>query len=63
MIFHCALMVHITDTRAQKVFSCASANITEMVLAHDQHRVGGAKQFILSSLHSCIVIRKSIENG
>jgi len=56
-------MVHITDTRAQKVFSCASANITEMVLAHDQHRVGGAKQFILSSLHSCIVIRKSIENG
>jgi len=30
-------MVHITDTGAQKVFSCTSAYITEMVFAHDQH--------------------------
>jgi len=30
-------MVHITDTRAQKVVSCTSAQITETVLAHDQH--------------------------
>jgi len=30
-------VVHITDTRAQNVFSCASAHITETVLAHDQH--------------------------
>ena len=30
-------MVHITDTKAQKVFSCWSAHITETVLAHDQH--------------------------
>jgi len=37
MIFYCGLMVHITDTGAQKVFSCTSAHITETVLAHDQH--------------------------
>ena len=37
MIFYCGLMVHITDTRAQKMFCCASAHITETVLAHDQH--------------------------
>jgi len=30
-------MVHITDTRAQKVVSCTSAHITETVFAHDQH--------------------------
>ena len=37
MLFYCGLMVHITDTRAQKVFCCPSAHITERVLAHDQH--------------------------
>ena len=37
MIFYCGLMVHITDTRAQNVFCCTSAHITETVLAHDQH--------------------------
>ena len=37
IIFYCGLMVHITDTRAQKVFCCTSAHITETVLAHDQH--------------------------
>ena len=37
MIFYCGLMVHITDTRAQKVVSNTSANITEAVSAHDQH--------------------------
>ena len=37
MIFYCVLMVHITDTRAQKVVSYTSAHITETVFAHDQH--------------------------
>ena len=37
MIFYCGLMVHITETRAHKVFCCTSAHITETVLAHDQH--------------------------
>ena len=37
MIFYCGLMVHITDTRAQKVVSCTSAHITDTVLAYDQH--------------------------
>ena len=37
MIFYCGLVVHITDTRAQKVVSYTSAHITETVLAHDQH--------------------------
>ena len=36
IIFYCGLMVHITDTRAQKVVSCTSAHITETVFAHDQ---------------------------
>jgi len=31
-------MVHITDTRAQKVVSYTSAHITETVFPHDQHR-------------------------
>jgi len=30
-------MVHITDTRAQKVASYTLAHITETVFAHDQH--------------------------
>jgi len=30
-------MVHITDTRAQKVVSCTSAHITQTVFAHGQH--------------------------
>ena len=37
MIFYCGLMVHITDTRAQKVVSYTSAHITETVFVHDQH--------------------------
>ena len=37
MIFYCGLIVHITDTRTQKVVSYTSAHITETVLAHDQH--------------------------
>ena len=37
MIFYCGLMVHIADTRTQKVVSYTSAHITETVLAHDQH--------------------------
>ena len=37
MIFYCGLMVHITDTRAQKVVSYTSAHIAETVFAHDQH--------------------------
>jgi len=30
-------MVHITDTRAQKVVSYTSVHITETVFTHDQH--------------------------
>ena len=37
VIFYCGLVVHITDTRAQRVVSYASAHITETVFAHDQH--------------------------
>jgi len=37
MIFYCGLVVHITDTRPQKVVSYTSAHITETVFAHDQH--------------------------
>jgi len=37
IIFYCKLMVHITDTRAQKVVSYTSAHITDTVFAHDQH--------------------------
>jgi len=37
IIFHCGLMVHITDTRSQKVVSYTSAHITETMFAHDQH--------------------------
>ena len=46
IIFYCGLMVHITDTRAQKVVSYTSAHITETVFAHDQH---WEKQSTLSS--------------
>ena len=62
MIFYCGLMVHITDTRTQKVVSYTSAHITETVLAHDQH---WEEHFNIAvyPLHSCIVIRKSTENG
>jgi len=41
-------MVHITDTRAQKVVSYTSAHITETVFAHDQYR---GDQNCLSSPH------------
>ena len=34
--FYCGPMVHITDTRAQKVVSYTSAHITETVFAHGQ---------------------------
>ena len=36
-LFYCGLVVHITDTRVQKVVSYTSAHITETVFAHDQH--------------------------
>jgi len=39
-------MVHITDTRSQKVVSYTSAHITETVFAHDQH---GEEHSALSS--------------
>jgi len=59
MIFYCGLMVHITDTRAQKLVSYTSAHITETVFAHDQH---WEEQKVYPH-HSCIVTRKSTENG
>jgi len=36
-ILYCGFVVHITDTRAQKVVSYTSARITQTVFAHDQH--------------------------
>jgi len=36
-LFYCGLMVHITDTRAQKVVRYTSAHITETVFARDQY--------------------------
>jgi len=60
MICYCGLMVHTTDTRSQKVVSYTSAHITETVFAHDQH---WEEQISLYPHHSCIVIRKSTENG
>ena len=59
MIFYCGLMVHITDTKTQEVVGYTSAHITETVLAHDQHW----EEHSSYPLHSCIVIRKSTENG
>jgi len=50
MIFYCGLVVHITDTRAQEVYSCTSALITETMLAHDQH---WEEQSSLSSPQLC----------
>jgi len=37
IIFYYGLMVHITDTRSQKVVSYTSSHFTETVFAHDQH--------------------------
>ena len=52
-------MVHITDTRTQKVVSYKSAHITQTVLAHDQH-YGIHDAYIL---HSAFVFRtKFFEN-
>jgi len=59
MIFYCGLVVHITDTRAQKVVSYTSAHITETVL----HMTNTGRSKAVYPLHSCIVIRKSTENG
>jgi len=36
MTLHCGLMIHITDTRKQKVVGYKSAHITETVFARDQ---------------------------
>jgi len=51
-------VVHITDTIAQKVVSYTSWHIAETVFAHDQH--WGEQS---CPHHSCIVIRKSTEDG
>ena len=59
MIFYCGLMVRITDTRAQKVFSCTSAHITETVLAHDQH---WEEQSSLSSLRIELLTSGLLQN-
>jgi len=61
MIFYCGLMVHTTDKRAQKVFCCTSAHITETVLAHDQHWEG-ANQFILFTAVSSFAKAQKMDN-
>ena len=48
MIFYCGLMVHITDTRVQKVVSYTSAHITGNGVC-SWPTLGGAKQFILTT--------------
>jgi len=50
IIFYCRLMVHITDTRAQKVFSYTSAHITE------------AKHFILTTAVSSFTRAQKMDN-
>ena len=62
LTFYCGLTVHITDTRAQKVAGCTSAQITETVLAHDRPTVGGAKQFILSTAVSSFAKAQKMDN-
>jgi len=52
-------MVHITDTRAQKVVSYTSAHITQTVFAHNNIRRIKA----VYHHHSCIVIGKITEYG
>jgi len=37
MIFYYGLMVHITETRAQKLIGYTSAHVTETMFAHDHH--------------------------
>jgi len=61
MIFYCGLMVHITDTRAQKVVSCTSAHITETVFAHNRHWEG-AKQFTLTTAVSSFARAQKMDN-
>jgi len=58
-LFYCGLMVHITDTRAQKVVSYTSAHITETVL----HVTNTGRSKAVYPDHSCIVIYKSTANG
>jgi len=57
--FYCGPMVHITDTRAQKVVSYTSAHITKRCL----HMGNFERSKSLCPHHSCIVIHKSTENG
>ena len=62
MIFYCGLVVHITDTRAKKVVSSTSAHITE-TQKQCLHMTNTGSSKAVYPLHSCIVIRKSTENG
>ena len=63
MIFYCGLMVHITDTRAQKMVSCTSAHITETVFAQcTWPTLGGAKQFILTTAVSSFARAQKMDN-
>jgi len=50
MIFYCGLMVHITDTRTQKVVSYTSAHITEMVSLTENLHPPGKKNFFECNL-------------
>jgi len=61
MIFYCGLMVHITDTRAQKV-------VSYMISVHYRNGVwtwptlGGAKQFILTTAVSSFAKAQKMDN-
>ena len=59
MIFYCGLVVHITDTRAQKVIAVHQRTLQKRCL----HMTNTGRSKAVYPHHSCIVIRKSTENG
>ena len=59
MIFYCGLVVHITHTRAQKWLAVHQRTLQKRCL----HMTNTGRSKAVYPLHSCIVIRKSTENG
>jgi len=61
IIFYCGLMIHIIDTRAQKVARYTSAYITETVFAYDQHWEEQSN-FILTTAVSSFAKAQKMDN-
>jgi len=59
LIFYCGLVVHITDTRAQKWLAIHQCTLQKRCL----HMTNTGRSKAVYPHHSCIVIRKSTENG